>query len=133
MQRLEFANKKSNNSVVSKSEEIENSREVKGAALSQTRNVFYMSGAKDVYYVQSERSEDIYYYVKYNPDVIEYCSCPDNSIKLEKCKHIWSIEKSIVKGTLKEIDKLPVNAKQFANKIPVVQQSKSWRDSEYDF
>ena len=133
MQTLEFANKKSNDSIVSKNKREELTREVKGAALSQTRNVFYMSGAKDVYYVQSERSEDIYYYVKYNPDVIEYCTCSDNSIRLEKCKHIWSIEKSIVKGTLKEIDKLPVNAKTFANKIPVVKQLKSWRDDQYDF
>lgn len=108
-------------------------REVKGEGLSQTRNVFYMSDEKNVYYVQSEHSDNIYYFVKYNPDVIEYCTCPDNSIRLERCKHIWSVEKSIVKGTLKEIDKLPTQAKTFQNKIPVVQQPKTWRDDIYDF
>ncbi len=109
-------------------------REVKGCTLSQSRNVFNLLESKNVYYVQSEQSNDIYYLVKYNPDVVEYCTCPDNSIRLEKCKHIWSIEKSIVKGTLKEVDKLPTTAKTFQNKIvPLVKQSKTWKDSEYSF
>ena len=109
-------------------------REVKGAALSQSRNIFYLLGSKDTYYVPSERSEDIYYLVKYNYDVVEWCSCPDSSIKLMKCKHIWSIEKSIVKGTLKEIDKLPTQVKTFQNNIPLVKQSTaSWKDSEYSY
>ena len=30
----------------------------------------------DVYYVQSERSSEIYYYVKYNPSVFEWCHVP---------------------------------------------------------
>ena len=120
-----------NQVVENKSEELqqENKREGHGLNISLTRNVFYMPDAKDVYYVQSEHSDNIYYYVKYNPDVIEYCSCPDNSIRLEKCKHIWCIEKSIVKGTLKEINKLPLNVRQFANQS----QSKSWKDDDYSF
>jgi hypothetical protein len=138
MNQLTIVHKKLSNNVkiVSKTNQIEldNKRESHGRNIALTRNVFYMSGAKDVYYVQSEQSNDIYYLVKYNPDVLEYCTYPDNSIRLEKCKHIWSIEKSIVKGTLKEIDKLPINAKTFQNKIPVVaQQAKSWRDDSYDF
>ena len=134
MQTLEFANKKDSNNidVVSKEtnpvEEL-NKRESHGTNIALTRNVFYLLESKDNYYVQSEHSDNIYYFVKYNPDVIEYCNCPDYSIRLLKIKHIWSIEKSIVKGTLKEIDKLPVNAKQFT-KQP---QSKSWRNDSYDY
>ena len=43
MQRLEFANKSTSKNQKTEQSELENSREVKGAALSQTRNVFYMS------------------------------------------------------------------------------------------
>jgi predicted nucleic acid-binding Zn finger protein len=137
MQELTIEQKKvkSSKQKVVSSEELENSSEVKGYLLSQTRNVFYMSGAKDLYYVQSEHSDSIYYFVKYNPDIIEYCTCPDNLIRLEKCKHIFAIEKSIVKGILKEIDKIPTQAKTFANqnKIPIIKQSTSLKDSEYSF
>jgi len=46
--------------------------------------------------------------VKFKPDVdVEYCSCPDNSMRGQKCKHIWSIEFATRFDTLKDIDKLP--------------------------
>jgi|SRR5215208_568962 len=61
-------------------EELENKREGKGMDLATSRDIYRLLNS-DVYYVQSERSDDIYYYVKYNLSVFEYCSCPDNSIE----------------------------------------------------
>jgi len=87
-------------------------------------------GSKNVYYVQSERSNEIYYYVKYNPDVIEWCSCPDNSIRGQKCKHQFAIEYAIIKGTLIDIDRLPAEAKRYP---AIVYSAKSYKDDDYDF
>jgi hypothetical protein len=131
MNQLEIIHKSNNTKqVVSNSEEIgESMRERKGAALVLTRNVFYLENSKHVYYVQSERSNNIYYFVKYNPDVFEYCSCLDNSIRGIKCKHIWSIEKSICRNTLKQIEHLPENAIRYPQKIT----AKSYRDDDYEF
>jgi predicted nucleic acid-binding Zn finger protein len=56
-----------------------------------------------------------------------WCSCPDNSIRSAKCKHLIAVEYSIRKGTLKDIDKLPPFVKR-DNMIP-----ESYRDDEYDF
>ena len=136
MQRIEFAkNTIANNSkqkVVSKEnkvEELENKREASGQTLALTRNVFYLLGSKNVYYVQSERSNEVYYYIKYNPDVFEYCSCSDNSIRGVKCKHIWSIEYSIRRNTLKLTEHLPEKAQRY----PTIVTGKDWRSDEYDF
>ena len=138
MQRIEFAkqtitNNNSKQKIVSnenKSEELENKRRQGHARnIALTRNVFYLLGSKNVYYVQSERSNEIYYYVKYNPDVFEYCSCPDNSIRGTKCKHQFAIEHSIRKNTLKEIERLPEKAQRY----PTVVTAKDWRSDEYDF
>jgi predicted nucleic acid-binding Zn finger protein len=67
----------------------------------------------DVFYVESESSNDTYYFVKYKPDLLEWCSCPDNSMRggQMRCKHIWSIEFAIRMGTLRDTDKLPTEAK----------------------
>jgi predicted nucleic acid-binding Zn finger protein len=108
-----------------------NKREVKGAGLATSRNVYRLLGT-DVYYVQSERSEEIYYYVKYNPSVFEWCSCPDNSIRGLKCKHLFAIEFAIKWGTIKEIDKLPIEAKS-DNVIPTLSSTKSYLEDDYDF
>jgi len=109
-------------------EELENKREGKGMDLATSRDIYRLLNS-DVYYVQSERSDDIYYYVKYNPSVFEYCSCPDNSIRGQTCKHIFGIIHTIKKGTLQDIEKLPLGTQRYSQKIT----AKDWRNDEYDF
>ena len=80
-------------------------RECKGRSLALIRNVYRLVNT-DVFYVKSESSNNTYYFVKFKPDVdVEYCSCPDNSMRGQKCKHIWSIEFATRFDTLKDIDK----------------------------
>ena len=136
MQQLKVEQKKAtSNKIVSSSEEtiVENKREVRGRHLSTSRKIYRLQNT-DVYYVQSESSNDIYYYVKYNFDAFEYCSCPDNSIKGQKCKHQFVIEHSIRLGTLKDIDKLPAEAKRYPATTAIEAiAAKSYRDDNYDF
>ena len=112
---------------------VENKCEDHGRNIALTRNVFRLQNT-DTYYAQSEFAENIYYYVRYNFGVLEWCSCPDNSIRGIKCKHQFAIEYAIRLGTLKDIEKLPKEATRFTNQ-PIVQQSKSksWKDDEYSF
>ena len=67
----------------------------------------------DVFYVESESTDNVYYFVKFKPDLVEYCTCPDNSLRggQMKCKHLHSIEFAIRMGTLRDIDRLPTEAK----------------------
>jgi predicted nucleic acid-binding Zn finger protein len=138
MQQLTIEHKKStsNQKIVSnenKSEELDNKREGHGLNIALTLNVYRLL-TSDVYYVQSERSNDIYYYVKYNPSVFEWCSCPDNSTRRIKCKHQFAIEYAIIKGTLKDIDKLPAEAKRYPATTTVEAiAAKSYQDDDYDF
>jgi predicted nucleic acid-binding Zn finger protein len=136
MQQLTIEHKSNNQKqkIVSKSEEsVENKREGKGRSLAISRNVCRLQNT-DTYYVQSESAENIYYYVRYNFGVLEWCSCPDNSIRSIKCKHQFAIEYAIRLGTLKDIEHLPKEAKRYPVS-EVVQQSKprSWKDDEYSF
>jgi hypothetical protein len=72
--------------------------------------------------------------VKFKPDVFEWCSCPDNSTRHVKCKHIFGIEFSIRMGTLQDIDKLPAEAKRYpAVTTPGPANNKDWRNEDYDF
>jgi hypothetical protein len=137
MQRLEFANKKSTSKVnqqkiEQQKKQVEESgitlREVKGRALSTSRNVLRIQNS-DTFYVQSERCDNTYYFIRYNFSGFEYCSCPDNSIRGQKCKHIFSIEYAIRLGTLQDIEHLPKNAVRY----PQVITTKSYEEDEYDF
>jgi predicted nucleic acid-binding Zn finger protein len=132
---IEHNSNNSKQKIVSKSKQeiAENKREGHGRNIALTKNVCRLQNT-DTYYVQSESAENIYYYVRYNFGVLEWCSCPDNSIRGIKCKHQFAIEYAIRLGTLKDIDKLPKEATRFTNQ-PIVQQSKSksWKDDEYDF
>src|SRR5215212_5737861 len=117
MQQLKVEHKKiptkttSNQKVVgSKQTEelvIENKRDNKGRNLAISRRIYRLSNS-DVYYVESESSDDIYYFVKFKPDVLEWCSCKDNSTRHLKCKHLFAIEFAIKCGTIKDIDKIPL-------------------------
>ena len=89
----------------------------------------------DVFYVESESTYNIYYFVKFKPDLIEYCTCPDNSLRggQMKCKHLHSIEFAIRMGTLKDIDRLPTEVKvKKVNPRPAA-VTKSYKDDDYSF
>ena len=106
-------------------------RESKGRVLAISRQVYRLLNS-DVYYVESESSDNIYYYVKYNPSVFEWCSCKDfESNRFRICKHLYSIEFAIRFGTLKDIDKLPSEAKRYGTTTTIV--SKSYEENQYDF
>ena len=109
----------------------------KGRSIAQSRRIYRLMQT-DVFYVESESTDNIYYFVKFKPDLVEYCTCPDNSLRggQMKCKHIWSIEFAIRMGTLRDIDRLPTEAK-VKKVIPAVSTkplpAKSYKDDDYSF
>ena len=147
MQQLSIVHKKATdnyqkqkNVVSNRSEEIEkilekkDRREGKGRVLALSRIVFRILNS-DVCYVESENSDNVYYSVKFKPDVFEWCSCLDKSRRGLKCKHLFAIEFAIKWGTLKDIEKLPADAKQYGSTIAAVKptQAKSYKDDDYSF
>ena len=84
----------------------------KGRAMAQSRRIYRLMQT-DVFYVESESTDNIYYFVKFKPDVVEWCTCPDNSLRggQMKCKHLHAIEFAIRLGTLRDTDRLPTEAK----------------------
>jgi hypothetical protein len=145
MQQLEIEHKKeklsANKLVGNSSEELENKREGHGKNIALTRHVYRLQNT-DTFYVESESGKNIYYYVKYNFSGFEWCSCPDNSTRGMKCKHQFAIEYSIRLGTLKDIDKLPIEAKRYPTRPIILSQpsdtttigvGKSYRNDDYSF
>ena len=103
----------------------------------QSRNVYRLQNT-DVFYVESESSDNIYYYVKFKPDVIEFCSCMDNTTRRGlTCKHIHAIVFAIKLGTLKDIEKLPKEAKRkhvvVAEATTAAIAESSYRNDDYSF
>ncbi len=121
--------KKSNNSKVVSEEIVENKHEGEGRLLALSWNVYRLQNT-DTFYVESEIRDNIYYFVRYNPSVFEWCSCPDNSTRGLKCKHQFAIEYAIRMGSLKDIDRLPAEAKRYP---AIVSATKSYQDDDYDF
>ena len=113
-------------------------REGKGRVLAISRRMYRLLNS-DVFYVESETSDDLYYFVKFKPDVFEWCCCPDNSTRHVKCKHLFAIKFAIKWGTIKDIDKLPKEAKRYNNNnndvvtTVTVSKSSSWKEDEYSF
>ncbi len=104
-------------------------RSGKGRCIALSRRIYRLMQT-DVFYVESESTDNTYYFVKFKPDVIEWCSCPDNSTRGLKCKHIFAIEFAIRMGTLKDIDKLPVEVKKYPQQqIP----AKPYTEDDYSF
>ena len=131
MQTLEFANKStSKNQKAEQISEVENTREVRGETLATTR-VIYRIQNSDTYYVQSQskRSDNIFYFVRFNPSVLEYCSCPDNSYRGNTCKHIFGVIAGIKKGTVIDVDKLPKELKRDNSMV----SKSSFTEAEYSF
>ncbi len=113
--------------------EIEHNKEKdrrpgKGRAVALSRRVYRLQNT-DTFYVESETSDNLYYFVRFNPSVFEWCSCPDNSTRHVTCKHLHAVKFSIRLGTLKDINKLPAEAKRYGSTIT----AKSYRDDNYDF
>jgi hypothetical protein len=116
----------------------------KGRTIALSRRLYRLLNS-DVYYVESENSDNLYYFVKFKPDVFEWCSCMDNSTRNVKCKHLWSIEFAIRMGTLKDINKLPEEAKRYyPTSTPTITLTitptitptttvKSYEDDDYSF
>jgi hypothetical protein len=134
MQQLTIEHKKietnGNQKVVSEEGKKKDRRFGKGLVLALSRRVYRLENS-DTFYVESESTDNLYYFVKYNPSVFEWCACPDNSTRHIKCKHLYAIEFAIRFGTLKDIDKLPVEAKRYGATTAV---SKSpYEEDEYSF
>jgi hypothetical protein len=96
--------------------EYENKREGHGRNIALTKKVFRLVNS-DTFYVESESTNNLYYFVRYNPSVFEWCSCLDNSTRQLKCKHLFSIEYAIKLETLKDIEHLPKEAKRYPQVI----------------
>jgi hypothetical protein len=123
----------------------ENMREMKGRHLATSRRVYRLKNS-DTFYVESESTNDLYYFVRYEPS-FQWCSCLDNSTRHIKCKHIFGIEFAIMKGTLKEVERLPKEAKRDnqltkeqheqllleSNEVIEAISYNSYREDEYSF
>jgi predicted nucleic acid-binding Zn finger protein len=121
----------SNNKLTTKKDRCEGN----GRVLAISRRIYRLMQT-DVYYVESESTDNVYYYVRYKPDMIEWCSCLDNSTRGLKCKHQFAIEFAIRMGTLKDIDKLPAEAKKAHIVVAEAEQAaiaESYRNDEYSF
>jgi hypothetical protein len=119
MQQLEIEHEKEKSSITNSKQIVEENktkdrRPGKGRVLALSRMIYRIQYS-DTFYVESERCDNTYYFVKYKPDVIEWCSCMDNSTRGAKCKHIFAVEFAIRMNTLKDIDKLPAEAQRFTN------------------
>ncbi len=133
MQQVKVEHKKSmaNNSkqVVSsnenKSEEL-NKREGKGQVLATSSRRIYRIVNSDMYFCKSE-SKEIWYIVRFNPSILEYCSCPDNSYRGNTCKHIFAIIAGIKKGVIVDVDKLPAAAADTKRDTSPIVKS-AWND-----
>ena len=118
-------------------------REGKGRVLAISHRIYRLQNT-DVFYVESESSDNTYYFVKFKPDLFEYWSCLDNSMRGIKCKHLHSIEYAIRLGTLRDTDKLPVEAKRDTSLVllssiepeqitTIALEAKSYTEDDYSF
>ena len=103
-------------------------RNGKGRVLALSRNVYRLM-SKSTFYVESESTDNRYYFVRYNPSVFEWCSCKDfESNRAERCKHLYGVEYAIRFATVKEVDKLPEEVTTKPR-----QQQLSYERDQYDF
>jgi hypothetical protein len=105
-------------------EEQEQKRESKGRALAISRDIFRIEKT-DSFYCQSENKNNVYYFIRYSPDVLVWCSCLYNSMRQMKCKHLFGVEYAIRLATVKDVDKLPDQVKR--------EVTKSFTEDDYSF
>ena len=94
---MQHLNVEQKNIAKQQSEQEQIKRECKGRALAISRNVFRIEKT-DSFYCQSENNENVYYFIRYSPDVLNWCSCPDSSTRGMKCKHQFGVEYAIRLG-----------------------------------
>ena len=100
-----------NNIVVEKRDRRSN----RGRVIALSRTIYRIKN-KDVYYVESETKDGMFYFVKYDTENnFEWCSCNDNSNRKVKCKHIFAVFFGIKGNVIIDTDKLPSNAKKYYN------------------
>jgi hypothetical protein len=110
---------------------IRDKREKKGRVLAISRRIYRLVQT-DVFYVESELTDNLYYFVKFKPDVIEFCSCKDyESNCAQKCKHIFALEFAIRMGILKDTDRLPAEAKREG--LTPIANTSSYTEDDYSF
>ena len=98
MQQIKIKHEKraSDQKVVEKAKK--DRRPGKGRTMALSRRIYRLQNTDNTfYYVESETSDDHYYFVKFKPDVfLEWYSCKDNSTRRGlKCKHLFAIEYAI--------------------------------------
>jgi len=114
--------------IVKQQEPKKNRREGRGRVLALSRQIYRLLN-KNTFYVESESSDNRYYFVRYNPSVFEWCSCKDfESNRAERCKHLYGVEYAIRFATVKEVDKLPEEVTTKPR-----QQQLSYERDQYDF
>ena len=103
----------------------------KGRVIALSRRVYQLSN-RNTFYVESETTDNRYYFVRFNPSVLEWCSCKDfESNRTEKCKHLYGVEYAIRFNTVTEVDKLP---EEVRSKKPTEQQQQlSYQKDTYSF
>lgn len=104
-------------------------REGKGRVIALSRRVYRIENT-DVFYVESESSDEMYYYVMFNTHkAFEWCSCKDHERNgyRTKCKHLYAVEYAIRWRTVTDTDKLPTGVKKDNSSI-----KSAWTDN-YDF
>jgi hypothetical protein len=119
-----------NQVVENTNEKKKDRREGKGLNLALTKKVFRLINS-DTFYCESESIKDLYYFIRYE-SYFQWCSCKDQSTKGLKCKHIFAIEYSIMKGILQDIEKLPLGGKRYYPQV-ITATAKSYQDDDYDF
>ena len=89
----------------------EQKREDKAKVIASSRQVYRIINS-DVFYVESETEDDLYYYVMFDTDGCEWCSCWDYSARQVRCKHLIAVAYAIKWGVVTDTDKLPPLAKR---------------------
>jgi hypothetical protein len=112
-------------------------RSGKGRVIALSRRIYRLMQT-DIFYVESESTDNVYYFVKFKPDVIELCTCPDNSMRTGggqiKCKHLYAIEFAIKMGTLRDTERLPPEAKvRKTIAVTLTIKPKSYTEDDYSF
>jgi len=102
-------------------------REEKGKLIAEENTIYRIVG-KDVFYVESDSTDAMFYYIMYNVEKdFEWCSCLDHSVRGKRCKHIYAVEYSIRKGTYIDTESLPSGVKR-DNSVKL-----QYHEDEYSF